>query len=553
MKNGHALASYCALAVLVDLLHIGTHSERQAIADEMLNHDVMDLCLKNIDSWLCSYRRLAASTIRSLAGLIGDRISAGTIADIIAKMCAFVLQGPRFFVEQFHAPETKWQGGIIVLRGLNATEAEVAKCALRYSGLAHDDALWAAQGLVCTYPVLSAKFRLEILKKRPEIVDLLFDCAITPRPAWYPERQADAVACEILALLFQWPPYVVPGVSSPLDGSLRTQEWKALSQALTILTSREEWSGRLIEVWMRVEEEDWRHVDSLFHNVKNYGAKTLLGKRTFQLAFELRGIKRISILRLITTLTHAADSCGITNAELESLLRVAYVASQKIKQADKETEEDHLMHVERTQDMFGVQVGDSRIAPQVDSPLQIAEETVMGPTALARLFAMLGQRGVLDSIQTLKKAPSGLSTATSLDQVQMITHPGVIRKFLLIAIRRVESRTESGRKVAQSNPCYARMHFMSSAELGAALVSFDRYTRGKYAEEVKGVRKQLVVALGNASEMATRTGQSQTALSLALGAITSAESIPDTEGLDEAITAKNMRRADQARATLRQG
>src|SRR5258708_3740701 len=63
------------------------------------------------------------------------------------------------------------------------------------------------------------------------------------------------------------------------------------------------------------------------------------------------GIKRISILRLITTLTHAADSCGITNAELESLLRVAYVASQKVKQADNETEEDHLMHVERTQDM----------------------------------------------------------------------------------------------------------------------------------------------------------------------------------------------------------
>jgi hypothetical protein len=259
-------------------------------------------------------------------------------------MCSFVLQGPRFFVEQFHAPETKWQGGIIVLRGQNvglwlqmrssgihvdllsssctskATEAEVAKCALRYSGVAHDDALWAAQGLVCTYPMLPAKFRLEILKERPEIVDLLFDCAITPRPVWYPERQADAVACEILALLFQWPPYVVPGVSSPLDGSPRTQEWKALSQALKIMTSRKDWGERLIEVWMSVEEEDWRHVDSsvytvdytfisdrlfrLFKNVKNHGAKTLLGKRTFQLAFELRGmivwVRRFFIAQLAT-------------------------------------------------------------------------------------------------------------------------------------------------------------------------------------------------------------------------------------------------------------
>lgn len=183
----------------------------------------------------------------------------------------------------------------------------MAKCALRYSGLAHDDALWAAQGLVCTYPVLPMKFRLEILKKRPGIIDLLFDCAITPRPPWYPERQSDAVACEILALLFQWPPYIVPGVSSPLDGSSRTQEWKALSQALKMLTARQEWSEKLIEVWMSVEEEDWRHVESsvstvdctfvsdpvvhrLFNNVRNYGAKTLLGKRTFQLAFELRGM-----------------------------------------------------------------------------------------------------------------------------------------------------------------------------------------------------------------------------------------------------------------------
>lgn len=41
------------------------------------------------------------------------------VADIIAKLCVFVLQGPRIFVEQFYAPETKWQGGIIVLRGQN--------------------------------------------------------------------------------------------------------------------------------------------------------------------------------------------------------------------------------------------------------------------------------------------------------------------------------------------------------------------------------------------------------------------------------------------------
>jgi len=138
MKNGHALASYCGLAVLVDLLHIGTIVERKSVADEMMKHKAVDLCfevraratsfkrylndmLQNIDNWLCSHRRLAAMTIRALAGLIGDRLSADTIADIIAKLCVFVLQGPRIFVEQFYAPETKWQGGIIVLRGENVS------------------------------------------------------------------------------------------------------------------------------------------------------------------------------------------------------------------------------------------------------------------------------------------------------------------------------------------------------------------------------------------------------------------------------------------------
>lgn len=46
MKNGHALASYCGLAVLVDLLHIGTYAERKSVADEMVKHGIVDLCSK---------------------------------------------------------------------------------------------------------------------------------------------------------------------------------------------------------------------------------------------------------------------------------------------------------------------------------------------------------------------------------------------------------------------------------------------------------------------------------------------------------------------------
>lgn len=33
-----------------------------------------------------------------------------------------------------------------------------------------------------------------------------------------------------------------------------------MTQAVAILTSREDWCEKIIEVWMKIEEEDWREV-----------------------------------------------------------------------------------------------------------------------------------------------------------------------------------------------------------------------------------------------------------------------------------------------------
>lgn len=130
----------------------------------------------------------------------------------------------------------------------------------RFYAMAQESALWTAHGLLCTSPPPSRKHCLDILKKRPEILDLLFDCAIIARPAWYPETQVDSIACEVIALLFQWPSHIVPGVSTPQDNVFRAQEWKAMTQIAAILTSRDEWCEKIIEVWMKIEEEDWREV-----------------------------------------------------------------------------------------------------------------------------------------------------------------------------------------------------------------------------------------------------------------------------------------------------
>jgi len=98
------------------------------------------------------------------------------------------------------------------------------------------------------------------LKKRPEILDLLFDCAIIARSPAYPETEVDHIACEVIGLLFQWPSHIVPGVSTPQDNVFRAQEWKSMSQAVNILTYREDWCEKIIEVWMKSEEEDWSEV-----------------------------------------------------------------------------------------------------------------------------------------------------------------------------------------------------------------------------------------------------------------------------------------------------
>lgn len=127
----------------------------------------------------------------------------------------------------------------------------------RFYAKVQEVALLAAHGLLCIIPPPSRKHCLDILKKKPEILDLLFDCAlITPQP-WYPETRVNSMACEVLALLFQWPLHIVPGVSTPQDNFFRAQEWKAMSQAVNILRSRDNWCEKIIEVWMKVEEEDW--------------------------------------------------------------------------------------------------------------------------------------------------------------------------------------------------------------------------------------------------------------------------------------------------------
>lgn len=114
------------------------------------------------------------------------------------------------------------------------------------------------------YRPFACQIHLEIIKSNPQLLDVLFDCAIIPRPTLFPTTMACAQACEILTLLFLSPPYIVPGVPTPMD-TMQEMPWKSISQCLTILTSRHDWAEKIIDTWMTVEEEELLRIRMSVH------------------------------------------------------------------------------------------------------------------------------------------------------------------------------------------------------------------------------------------------------------------------------------------------
>lgn len=254
-------------------------------------------------------------------------------------------------------------------------------------------------------------------------------------------------------------------------------------------------------------------------------------------------------MRIISTLSYAAEPCGITNAEIESFLYLAYSASRMIKpRAECHNNKEFLSHIERSRWICKCPEYPSNMDP--DFLLNIAQESVIGPTALTRLLIVLARRKTLDGIQRLNKAPAGLSSATSLHHVQQITHPDVIRRFLTIALQRVKECLDKGQcHMNTEQYTDAQAAFMAAAELAAALLEFDTHTRGQYNDKVKIMRRDVLSALSDASDMALRRSCHQQALAFALGANTIAENIPN-EGLDTKIREKIKCRIQRIRKVM---
>jgi len=268
------------------------------------------------------------------------------------------------------------------------------------------------------------------------------------------------------------------------------------------------------------------------------------------------GSCRICMERFIATLTHAGPDINITDVDLISLLRVGNGGSRPVKTIQQlNSLTDQYNYIESSFELYRKPMSAVFTQDEVEPPLQVADESVMGPTAHARLLTLLAQRGVLQKIPKMNKLPKGVAKRTTFALLKQMTTPAAIRQFLALARQRVTARREKGHKRirADKEPDYAYIAYMTAAELAAALLAFDEATKGTYSGGVEGVHRELVLCLGNGAEMVLGLQQYERALALAARSVEAARALPEdssTDAVDASIKVKNQRRVQRARSGL---
>jgi hypothetical protein len=125
--------------------------------------------------------------------------------------------------------------------------------------MSQENAAWTIQGLFLRCPPPNSRFRYEVLKHDPSVIDLLFKIAAMERPPWYADLEAGSILCESIVLIFRLPELAIPWMDMKLDsGDVQKemeQEWDALIDCLKLLMSRPKWMDLLHGVWDYLEAE----------------------------------------------------------------------------------------------------------------------------------------------------------------------------------------------------------------------------------------------------------------------------------------------------------
>ncbi|KAF7979073.1 hypothetical protein HWV62_43569 [Athelia sp. TMB] len=555
-----SIAAYQALDGLMALMHRGTLAERRGLRDELFRGGVLEVCLAKLADPLCLHRSLAVMTLRALAGsgFLGEKLSPAQTSAVVVAMARYTLAGPEACVAEMRAETTTWQSAMFMgSKGIPASRS--TKYVPRYYAMSQENAMWAVHGLLCRDPPPKKSFCLEIVQENPEVFDLLLQCAALPRPPWYPESEADSTASEVLCCLLQCPLDIIPGTTASYeDAAMKAEaaaEWQAMVELVRVFVSRPGWVEAIIAVWAKVDNEKVDTITPMFAQVKEkYLAQEPPNRKTFLETFGHRGLLRISIFRIIATISYAAEDCEIGDASLVSLLRIAYLGSTIIVPRNETDPKDLVAKytwLERTQEIyrspmytteadFGVNI--------IEAPVQLSPESILGPTALIRVLTVLAQRGALPIVAL----PSGTSPSTLLSHTEQITSAPAVRQCIAVARMRVPARRAVGaeRWTKDREADYACAAYTGAAELAAALCAFDAATGGEYAGEMSGVREELVLCLGEAAQMALEMDHWRKALNLAGCAVSAGEGASSGEVLDAGLKSKNLQRVEAAKSEL---
>lgn len=273
--------------------------------------------------------------------------------------------------------------------------------------------------------------------------------------------------------------------------------------------------------------------------------------------YVLLGSCRICIERLIATLSYAARENIVAQDDLLSLLRITDAAARPLAKSLQEvsSEDEGFLYIENTFELYRKPLSAVFTQDEVEPPLQVANETYMGPTAHARLLTILAERKLLDNISKFSTVPKSISSRMTLSQFKRICAPEAIRKFLNLAKQRVAARREEGHtRFRQKRELdYACTAYTTAAELAGSLIAFNLASQGLYQEEISGLRREQVLCLGNAAEMALGQGLYEPALYYALAAVNYGELLPtdsSPDGIATSITEKNRRRIARAKEGL---
>ncbi|EIW75713.1 hypothetical protein CONPUDRAFT_147234 [Coniophora puteana RWD-64-598 SS2] len=519
------MAKAHAWQILINVSGSGNIQERRTALDKQLGAGIIQLCLTTLYHRVLLLSRSVSQLLCQLSSesFLPEMLSPRDAGIVISSLCTFALQDSDGYADQLIDPTKKWQwspSGLNVDDPWAKNDESRRLMAKRLFGDAQVLALDSVRGLLCLDRSWSPRRFLEIIDQTPTLLDLLMDCTILELPSALPSNGTvlagpchNTIACEALCALFRWPLDTIPGVMTSPDRSFGGGDTRTLIQLLRSFTSQAKWADRLIDTWISSGSwcEDSEEFKCSFAAAESLYSDTQspFSKEIIEDFFEGSGRSRISLLRLITTLTHFADAAGVKNVDIYSLLGVAYQASLKISR-----------ELNRTQSICDWPAWLTSVTDSSSycDPFHVAPERVLGPTAFARLLVVLAQRNALNSIQLLQKSPDGLSPTTSLAQIQQMTHPDIIRRFLHISVYRIKGYMEEA-MFGQQGPPHSSVIFYGAAELAAAIVAFVNLTGDVHTQVTYRARYTLVAALGNLSKVALQMKQYKRAYSWALAAI----------------------------------